>query len=72
MVSLLNVPRNDRQKPDIMNTVRPASGLPVKRMLGWLAIPSLIAPALMASPAALADALQDYAALCDQAIGATV
>lgn len=69
MVSLVNFRRNNQQKPDILNDVRPASGLPVKRRVGCLAIPFLIALILMASPAAQADALQDYAALCDQAIG---
>ncbi len=72
MVCVLSVRLNDQQKPAVMKNVRPASGLPVKRMLGWLAIPFFIASALMASPAALADELPDYARECDDAIGATV
>jgi hypothetical protein len=71
MVSLVNFRRNNQQRPDILNDVRPTSGLPVKCRVGCLSIPFLIALILMTSPAAQADDLQDYAALCDQAIGAT-
>jgi hypothetical protein len=71
MVSLLSVRLNDQQKPGDIKDVRPASGVPVKRRMKWLAISFLIASALVASPAALADALQDYAQQCDDAIGAS-
>lgn len=74
MVSLLSVRLNDQQKPGVMNDARPTSCLPVKHMMRWLAIPFLIAPALMANSAVQADTLQDYAQQCDKAmgIGATV
>ena len=38
----------------------------------WSSIPFLFALAVVPSPAALADALQDYAAQCDQAVGVSV
>lgn len=72
MVFLVRFRRNDQRQPGITNNVRPASGLPVKRRVGWLAIPVLIAWAVMASSATQADELQDYARQCDDAIGATV
>ena len=63
---------NDRQNPGVAKDLFPASGASARRMPGWLVIPALTAWAFMAASAALADSLQDYAALCDQAIGATV
>jgi hypothetical protein len=72
MVSLVSFRRNDQRQPGITNGVRPASGVPAKRMMGWLAINVLIALALTTCPAAQADELQNYQRECDLAIGPTV
>jgi hypothetical protein len=72
MAYLLSVRLNDPQQPGIMWGDRLVFSLPVKLVRGWLAILFSIALASMASPAAQADDLQDYAQQCDAAIGATV
>jgi hypothetical protein len=67
----LSVRLSDPQKSGIMWGGRLAFSLPAKHVTGWLAIAFSVALALMASPAALADELQDYAQQCDDAIGAS-
>jgi hypothetical protein len=71
MACLLSVRLNDPQKPNIMWGDHLVFSLPVKHMREWLAIPFSLALSLMASPAARADELQDYAQQCNAAIGAS-
>lgn len=72
MLSVFCRGENERRNPCVAKGVPPVSGVPVKRMPGWFAIPFSIAVALMASPAALADELQDYARECDETFAPSV
>src|SRR4051812_2685369 len=72
MLHSLNVRLADPRNPGEMRGDRLIASLPVRLMGKWLAIPFAIALALIASPGALADELQDYADQCNAAIGAAV